>query len=86
METVKENLQRLHPLETKVDAMVEKLSLLERLEKTMQRWEDFGRVTVFEYKEKGIFLRGPNFGMAAAPLKRARLGLDRAMQRRWEPI
>ena len=62
--------------------MLEKLSLLERLEKPMQRWEDSGRVTVSDYKEKGIFLRGPNFGMAVAPLKRARLGLYHAMQRR----
>ena len=33
MATVKQDLQRLGPLENKVDSMLEKLSLLERLEK-----------------------------------------------------
>ena len=39
MASVKGEIQRLGPLEVKVDSMLEKLSLLERMEKMMQRWE-----------------------------------------------
>ena len=36
---VKGDLQRMGPLEIKVDAMLEKLSLLERMDQLLQKWE-----------------------------------------------
>ena len=61
MAVVKGDLQFLGPLEIKVDSMLEKLSILQRLEKMVQRWEDSGRVTASEQKkEKSIILGDSN--------------------------
>ena len=47
MAVVKGDLQRLGPLEIKVDLMLEKVLVLERLEKMVQMWEDSERVIAF---------------------------------------
>ena len=68
MAAVKEDLQGLGPLENKVDYMLEKLSLLERLEKIMHRWEDSGKVMSSELKkEKGISREGFSSGVRVLP-------------------
>ena len=58
MAAVKGDLQRLGPLEIKVDLMLEKSLVLERLEKMVQRWEDSGRVTTSEQKKEKSFILG----------------------------
>ena len=55
---VKGDLQRLGPLEVKVDSMLEKLTLLERVEKMMQKWQDSGRsIPVEQKRDKECHLR-----------------------------
>ena len=59
MVAVKANLQQLGPLEVKVDSMLEKLSVLDRLEQMVHRWEDPKRITNSEKKkEKSVILGG----------------------------
>lgn len=58
--------------------MLEKLSLLERMEKMMQRWENSKGVTTLEEKgDKGINLRDLNLGVVATPIKESSKGTKR---------
>ena len=85
MAVVKGDLQHLGPLEIKVDSMLEKLSVLERLEKMVQRWEDSGRVTTSKQKkEKSIMLGDLKSGSGKEPLEESVTGMRPGYgQERW---
>ena len=48
MMSIKGDLLRLGPLEVKVDLMLEKLSMLERMEKRLQKMGEFGKGLLHE--------------------------------------
>lgn len=58
MAALKEDQQRLGPLEVKVDYVLGKLSLLKRLEEMMQRWEDLGKVMTSKPRREKSIIRG----------------------------
>ena len=73
--TVKGDLQRMGPLEIKVDAMLEKLLLLERMDQLLQKWEHSKKVSNPEEKKGiGTNLRGPHVGLVAAPQEESSMG------------
>ena len=82
MAYVEGDLQRLGPLEVKVDSMLEKLSFLERMVKMMQRWEptEKGRRVRPKKKEvlKGISTRDPNLGAVTTPVEEGSFGMQHA--------
>ena len=60
----------LGPLEVKVDSMLEKLTLLERVEKMIHKWEDSGRsIPVEQKRDKSVFSEAPKGGMGMTPLE-----------------
>ena len=75
MMSVKGDLQRLSPLEVKVNSMLEKLSLLEWMEKMMQKWESLERVSTSEVKkDKSMYSKDPNLRVVANPLEENSIG------------
>ena len=59
--------------------MLEKLSVLERLEQMLQRWEDAKRITTLEQKkEMSVLLGGSKSGMVLETLAESSTGI------RWE--
>ena len=63
MTLIKGELQRLSLLEVKVDSMLEKLSLLDRMEKVLQRCENSeGASSSKEKKDKNTNPKDPDFG------------------------
>ena len=58
-----------------MDAMLEKLSLLERMDQLLQKWEHTEKVFK-PRKKKGIVtnLRGPHVGLEAVPQEESSIG------------
>ena len=64
------------PLEVKVDSMLEKLSLLERMEKVLHVWENSQKGSSSKgKKDKGPNSKDPNSGIIAATLERGSQGV-----------
>ena len=77
MSSIKGDLQRLGPLEVKVDSMLEKLSLLKRMEKMLQKWENSEKGSSFEEKkDKSSNPKDPNFGLVTATPEESSIGAD----------
>ena len=60
-----------------MDSMLEKLSMLERMEKMMQKWESSERFSTSE--EKKVISPNPtdpHLGVMAAPLEESSMGID----------
>ena len=71
MASMKGDLQRLGPLEEKVNSMLKKLSLLERMEQMLQKLENLEKGAPPENKkEKGPILEGPKSGLETASPKK----------------
>ena len=71
MASMKGDLQILGPPEEKVDSMLKKLSLLERMEQMLQKLENLEKGAPQENKkEKGPILEGPKFGLETASPKK----------------
>ena len=67
MASMKGDFQRLGPLEEKIDFMLKKLSLLERIEQMLQKLENLEKGAPPENKkEKGPILEGPKSGLETA--------------------
>ena len=76
MAAVKADLQRLGPLEVKVDSMLEKISILDRLEKMVLRWEDPKRITISKQKkENSVILGGSKSGTVPKTLEESSTGV-----------
>ena len=75
MTSIKGELQRLGPLEVKVDSMLEKLLLLERMDKVLQRWENPKRASSLEEeKDQNTNPKDPNFRVVATMPKESSIG------------
>ena len=76
MALMKGDLQRLGPLEEKVDSMLKKLSLLERMEQMLQKLENLEKGAPPENKkEKGPILEGPKSGLETARPEESSIGV-----------
>ena len=60
MMSIKGDLQRMGALAVKVDSMLEKLPMLERMEKILQKWEN---------SEKGSYPKETRSGLVTATLE-----------------
>ena len=77
MSSIKGDLQRLGPLEVKVDSMLEKLSLLERMEKMLQKWENSEKGSSSEEKkDKSSNPKDPNFGLVTTTPEESSIGAN----------
>ena len=75
-------MQSMGPLEIKVDAMLKKLSLLERMDQLLQKWEHPKKVSnPEEKKDIDTNLRGPRDSLAAAPHEESSMGKKSPQQR-----
>ena len=75
MNAVKGEWQRLGPLELKVDSMLEKLSLINKMEKVLQRWENSERASSSEEKkDKNTSPKDSDLGVLAATTGESSLG------------
>ena len=75
MNAVKGELQWLGPLEVKVDSMLEKLSLIDRIEKVLQMWENSERASSLEEKkDKNTSPKDPDLGVLTAMTGESSLG------------
>ena len=70
MASMKGDLQRLGPLEEKVDSMLKKLSLRERMEQMLHKLENLEKGAPPENKEKGPILEGPKSGLETTSPKK----------------
>ena len=74
--SMKGDLQRLGPLEEKVDSMLKKLSLLERMEQMLQKLENLEKGAPPENKkEKGPILEGPKSELETARPEESSIGV-----------
>ena len=75
MKAVKGELQKLGPLEVKVDSMLEKLSLIDKMEKVLWRWENSERASSSEEKkDKNTSPKDPDLTVLAATTGESSLG------------
>ena len=76
MSSIKGDLQRLGPLEVKVDSMLEKLLLLERMEKMLQKSENSERGSSSEEKkDKSSHPKDLNFSLFTATPEESSIGV-----------
>ena len=67
MTLIKWDLQRLGPLEVKVESMLQKFSLLEKMEQMLQKWENPAKASPSEERKDMCFKpKGPIFGLVNA--------------------
>ena len=70
------------PLEVKVDSMLEKLSLLERMVRMLQKWENPEEaMSLGEKKEKSSLLKEPTFGLVATMPEESSIGARSSPQK-----
>ena len=75
MSSIKGDLQRLGPLEVNVDSMLEKPSLLERMEKMLQKWENSERGSSSEEKKnKSSNPKDPNISLVTTMPEESSIG------------
>ena len=85
MMSVKGDLQRLGPLEVKVDTMLEKRLMLEKMENMLQKWENSEKASSSEEKkEKSSDMKEPRSAVIITPPRGGSSGMKNLPQRERE--